>query len=987
MSDGGFLPPVVAVLDANILAFTAGMTTAGEGMASLSVPFERLDAQAQLTVLEMNKVGAAAEMMATENALAMEKMSADTAAMSAKMEMAATKAEASTAAVGDAMAGTAAKAELMNKRTSTAVMGIGVVAAAVIGVSADLAAKFETQMTRLYTAAGAPKQAVLDSYDTVLKIGNDVGQTGIKMAEALYHPISAGLDMATALNVVRYSAEEAAISGANLDDTTYALSSVMKAFNQSAADAEPTMATLNAIVGEGDMRFQDFNQSVKNWAPTAAQMGISIQSMGAGLAYLTDRGNSAEVAATRMTMGITMMSTPSKQAGTLLKALGVASGDVTASSSLMESALKKAGITQNQLAMDLKKPDGLYVALSDLKDHLTSAGVSGTEADSTLSKIFGGGRSDKAIMSLMQNLDGLKEKYDAIGKDSSVSKFEQNWKDASSTFSFKMHDMVATLENLGIKIGTIVLPVLTKLAGWFVDAITWISNNKAAMIALIAVLTGALIVAISAVGVALWSLAANPVVWIVAAIIVAVAALAFGLYELITHLKEVGDFFAWLWNTVWKWTSDRVTDIVNFLVSTFNTVIDWIVARWNGFIGFWVDLWNQVWKWCSDRVSDVVNFITSTFSSIVSWIVSTWESIPGFFKNLWSKVMQFFSDLPGKIGYELGFALGSVIKWSISLARTIGDGIQKAVEWFVSLGPKIVTALGNAGSWLLQKGKDLVTGLWNGITTAAKAVWAWLQALPGNIKNFFSSVGSWLLSSGNSLITGLWNGITTAAKTVWSWLQALPGRIKAFFSAAPGWLLSHGRDILNGLLNGITSAATAVWNWFRGVWRSITGFFSGAGGWLYSAGRDILNGLLNGIMSAGSWVIQKAKDFATGLLNGIKSALGINSPSRHTHAMGQGIVEGLVNGLNSDAHTATKAAQNMVDSVLGAAGQASRKPLTINGSLSGGAILAAAGRNSASQGTSVTIQMNPRDVAQWLQTGTLRYNLRNPSNGLSVKGA
>src|SRR6266850_2337277 len=951
MSDGGFLPPVVAVLTANTTEFAAGMTTAKLEMAQIGVAFEALIVQNDAAALSMAKVASAADTAAIDTALAMDKMSADAAAI------------------------------------GRGLIGVGVVSGLLIGESVHLASEFEKQMTRLYTAAGAPKQAVLDSYDVVLKIADDVGQSGTKMAEALYHPISAGLDMATALNVVRYSAEEAAISGANLDDTTYALSSVMKAFNQNAADAQPTMALLNAIVGEGDMRFQDFNASIKNWTPTAAQMGISIQSMGAGLAYLTDRGNSAEVAATRMTMGLVMMSTPSKQAAGLLKGLGVASGDVTASSALMEAALKKAGVTNNQLAADLKQPDGLYVALNHLKTALEAAGVSGTEADSTLSKIFGGGRSDKAIMSLMQNLDGLKEKYDAIGNDSSITKFEQNWKDASSTFAFKMHDLVASLENLGIKIGVIVLPVLTKLAGWFIESITWISDHKAAMIALIIVLTAGLIVAIAAVGVALWGLAANPVVWIVAAIIVVIAALVFGLYELITHLKEVGDFFAWLWNTVWKWTSDRVTDIVNFLVSVFTTVIDWIVNRWTDVSNFFADLWNTVWKWTSDRISDIVNFITSTFSGIINWIISTWNSIPGFFKKLWDNVLKFFKDLPYMIGYSLGFALGTAIKWAIQFGGAIGNGVHNVIQWFIGLPAKIATALGNAGTWLLQKGKDIITGLWNGIKSLWNNVTRWFHDLPGNLASFFTSAGNWLNSEGSSLITGFKNGIVSMAKDVWAWLNALPGRIKAFFNSAGNWLLEHGKSIINGLKDGIVNAAKAVWDWFKGVWKSVTGFFNGSGNWLYNAGADLLRGLWNGISSMVGWLGQKARDMAKGLLDGIMSALGINSPSRHTHAMGQGLVEGLVNGLDSDAHHAAKAAQNMVDSVLGAAGQASRKPLTINGSLSGGALLSAAGRTTANTGANVTIQMNPRDVAQWLQTGTLRYNLRNSSNGLSVKGA
>lgn len=350
---------------------------------------------------------------------------------------------------------------MMNKLgAGVALAGVGIAAASV-----KMASDFQTQMTRLYTAAGAPEAAVKGATDQVLALGNSVGYSGTQIAEALYHPVSAGLDLATSLQVVKYAAEEAQISGASLDDTTYSLSSVMKAFNEPASQAGQTMALLNAIVGQGDMRFQDFNVSIKNWAPTAAQMGISVQSMGAALAYLTDRGNSAEEAATRVTMGLTMMATPSKQAAKLLEGLGVASSDVSAASDAMTTVLKKTGITQNELAADLQKPDGIYVALKHLQLALDAAGVHGTEADSVLSKIFGGGRSDKAILSLMQNLDGLKTKFDDTG--TAAGQFGEGWAQTQQTFAYQMRQVGAEVENIAIKFGTLLIPVIQDVVGWF----------------------------------------------------------------------------------------------------------------------------------------------------------------------------------------------------------------------------------------------------------------------------------------------------------------------------------------------------------------------------------------------------------------------------------------------------------------------------------------------------------------------------------------
>lgn len=371
---------------------------------------------------------------------------------------------------------------MMNKLgAGVALAGVGIAAASV-----KMASDFQTQMTRLYTAAGAPEAAVKGATDQVLALGNSVGYSGTQIAEALYHPVSAGLDLATSLQVVKYAAEEAQISGASLDDTTYSLSSVMKAFNEPASQAANTMAQLNAIVGQGDMHFQDFNVSIKNWAPTAAQMGIGVTSMGAALAYLTDRGNSAEEASTRVTMGLSMMATPSKQAATLLEGLGVASSDVAASSDAMTTVLKKTGITQNELAADLQKPDGIYVALQHLKSALDEAGVHGTEADSVLSKIFGGGRSDKAILSLMQNLDGLKTKFDDIQSAASPDKFANAWQQTQQTFAFQMRQVGAEVENIAIKFGTLLIPVIQDVVGWF-SRNQWAADALAGVIGVVLV--------------------------------------------------------------------------------------------------------------------------------------------------------------------------------------------------------------------------------------------------------------------------------------------------------------------------------------------------------------------------------------------------------------------------------------------------------------------------------------------------------------------
>jgi hypothetical protein len=148
---------------------------------------------------------------------------ANVATATAARDAAAVEAEAA-AAAATAQEDASAKAIAANDRTAAssekaasvskgAMLGI-VGATVLVGYEAIKGAtNYETQMTRLTTAAGMPKATVDASSQSILNLATATGFAGDKIAEALYHPVSAGLDMATSLAVVTNSAKEAQISG------------------------------------------------------------------------------------------------------------------------------------------------------------------------------------------------------------------------------------------------------------------------------------------------------------------------------------------------------------------------------------------------------------------------------------------------------------------------------------------------------------------------------------------------------------------------------------------------------------------------------------------------------------------------------------------------------------------------------------------------------------------------------------------------------
>lgn len=697
------------------------------------------------------------------------------------MKEAAAEGEASTTRIGGAF-----------KKLSQIGVVAGGAALAIGAVSVKWAADFQTQMTRLYTAAGLSNQQLKAVHmtsqqlnDAVLQLGTQVGYTGTQMAEALYHPISAGLDLKSALQVVKYAAEEARISGASLDDTTYSLSSVMKAFNLSASQAGPTMASLNAIVGEGDMRFQDFNASIKNWAPTAAQMGISINSMGAGLAYLTDRGNSAEVASTRLTMGLAMMTTPSAKATAMLKGLGLASTDVSASSAAMQTAMQKAGITQNQLALDLKKPDGLYVALKDLKDHLVAADVSGTEADSVLSKIFGGGRSDKAIMSLMQNLDGLKQKYDAIGHDSSMSHFQSAWEKTQQTFNARLKDTEAALVNLGIKLGTMLLPYVEKFLGWVRVGIDWLMQHKGAVLALAGALGTTLVAAIVGVGVAFfasfgWAEAIAAAVMAVGAAVV----YAYNHFKIFhTIVNAVGSFIAGAFTLAWRAAATLIhwfaTNVLPLLRAAIQAVFAWFERHKQIFITAWDALVKGVHRLVKWFDQNVLTWVRARIAELVTW----WHSHSAEIKQAWDRVFKFL-HVVAKVWWD-----GHLKPMLVAVAAfwKVTWGVIKDVLKIVwgAIGNVITIAM-HTIMGVIAVILDVISGHWGKAWKDLKkmAKQQFEDAADG-LKKLGSGFGNLLYDAGRNIVSGLISGIKSMIGGAGSAISDVVSYISGFLPHSP----------------------------------------------------------------------------------------------------------------------------------------------------------------------------------------------------------
>jgi len=337
--------------------------------------------------------------------------------------------------------------KLFKASAVTALAGIG--AAIGIGaVAADQAVKFQAAMIRIRTQAGATAKDVGVLSNQVLELGATRAQQGPQqLAAALYHLKSVGLDNVDAMKALRTASDLAAVGGADLESTTNALAGAWRTGIRGATNFTQAAATVNAIIGAGNMKLSDFVSAIGTGIlPAAKTWGLGLAQVGGALALMTDEGQNAAEAATRLRMTFALLGAPSGAAAKQLATIGV---------------------TGHQLGEAMRSPGGLIAAITLLKTHLDASGLSATDAAALLAHAFGGGRSSATILGLINNLDVLRKKQDQI--NASMGRYGPAVEAQRKTAEAQFHRLEAIVQVGMIRLGDAILPVLTRVSSWLVN--------------------------------------------------------------------------------------------------------------------------------------------------------------------------------------------------------------------------------------------------------------------------------------------------------------------------------------------------------------------------------------------------------------------------------------------------------------------------------------------------------------------------------------
>src|ERR1700677_2710114 len=744
---------------------------------------------------------------------------------------------------------------------------------------------------------------------------NEMADAFSQVAGQYQEVVGPGNDAAKATDLFKASADLATASGDDLAPSMQAIVSLMQAYKMPADEATKAATALYTVseksgqpIGTVTTQFQKLHSQLGNLTPPLGQLG--------GLFLdLLNNGESGRAGIGAVQTAIQTMLKPTTDLnvaqGNLKNAFNLTTGPSrTLANELAHGKLTSEQYTQAveglhgpqaQLANDFQSAynkvttatqavkdqgvkvtdlKGNFVGIGSIIDQLNKKFQGETESQklATAQAVFGTSANRKLI-GVIEDGPAAFEKYT---KQASATKdMQQAAAKNAETLSGKWKTMEGSAVDLGDKIGTALIPILSdvltwggKVIGWIDDFVGYLETHKKTA---------------EAFGVAL-AIAFAPFIGIPALIGLVVAAAV----VLVNNWKTVETFFTKLGKAVWtaldgawnKVKTDAITtwDAINHFFSGIPDKIVGFFLKWN-IVSVILDHWNAIEADAKAAWGAVMSIIKGPVEKIAVLLFNTWETIATDAYKVLAAVTTFIQKIPGEI-------VGFFQKW------TLVELIDKA--------------------W---------TEVETGVTTAWSKTLSFIQGIPGKVLHVFDDFGTLLVDVGEQLLEGLLSGMTSGVGKV---LGGIPGIGKSILGGFKSVLhvfspsqdmIEIGQFMLAGLDQGmgdpsqkssIMSTITTLGNSMLSSIKALVPDFT-------TVGQQLMEGLASGIESAASQVAAATAAAATASLAAAKTATKTASPSQAFAELGENLMAGLAQGVMSAASLARNAVSGVTGGLTGAA--------------------------------------------------------------------
>lgn len=612
------------------------------------------------------------------------------------------------------------KVEDIGKKAS--VVSAGIVAAGTASVKAS--ADFQESMNKVNTLdLNASEGKINGLKENILSLSSETGVAATEIAEATYAMGSALGELKD--NTVDYVevATKAAIGGFSDTETAInGLSTVMNTYGMTTAEEMAKVSDQMLMAQNlGKTTFGEIAQSVGNVIPIFKQAGGSTEELFGAYAILTKNGIATSQATTGLKAALSNVVKPTADAAKVAQELGI---------DFSMTHMQNVGFAQ----------------------FINEIGVACGGNVEKMSKLFG---STEALNSMLvlTSTEGMEQFNGAVAAmNDATGATEAAFEKMNGGMNTQLEILQTSIQNIGIQIGEILLPLVNPLIELMQNAASWIANLDDG--------TKKMIVTVAAIAAAI-----GPLLIVLGKVISSVGSLIGAVPQIISGFSKVGSAFsgfvgliaahpivaaiaaviaiiATLW-TKCEWFRNLVKSLFEWLMSMTSKVSDWVVAAFQTIsdaltalhksasstidkmttvfktiVEFLKKAFVQGWTAAFKTISGIVEALFSTISSVWTNIKAIFTGIIDFVKNVftgnWRAAWQNVVDVFGNVFSMIGNLVKAPINAVITLLNSAIDGINAiAIEmpnWVPGVGGKRL-GFNIPNIPMLASGGELISGM------------------------------------------------------------------------------------------------------------------------------------------------------------------------------------------------------------------------------------------------------------------------------------
>lgn len=303
-----------------------------------------------------------------------------------------------------------------------------------------------------------------------------------------------------------------------------------------------------------------------------------------------------------------------------------------------------------------------------------------------------------------------------------------------------------------------IAPAVESVSGVMVDALEWMKEHPttvkaiAAAVSVLAVGLAGLAVVVGAYTVAQWAMnsaiLANPITWVVMAVVAAIAAVVAAVVVVIEKWDEISAACIAAWESI-KATLASWGEWIN--ANVIQPIAGFFSGMWDGITSACSAAWDFICNAVSVAIQFVGALISAAFQIITLPFRAIWENCKGTITAAWNAIKTAVSNAITAVKSTI-LNVWNAIKTALS---PILNGIKSAIStaW---------NAVKTAVSSVVNGIKSAVSTAWNGIKTAVSSVMNGIKSTVSSIWNGIKSTISNVVNGIKSTVTSVFNDVKTA---------------------------------------------------------------------------------------------------------------------------------------------------------------------------------------------------------------------------------